>query len=267
MVAIVMKFLLGCATSLQFKDPWVLHQSIAPPGIKTSFMKVSNNAASFLGYYWPLISLIACSICLVAVVLQLTRGRSCNRGGGSDDSNNFGAVENDEDHDTIHFGVPEVKRIDSIDTIEIQVLSAIQAPPSSFMVPEPPRQPERPNNDRDNTKKKGKSFFGNRTKAQSRKTEPESREVPIGMEVAAPNEQDEKNKKKSATFPSKSSWSFESDCSNSNPSSYGSASLEDSASLSHEDSASLSLEDSASLENNASLTQLMKRSVRNALRS
>ena len=216
-------------------------------------MKVSNNAASFLGYYWPLISLIACSICLAAVVLQLTRGRSCcNR--GSDDSNNFGAVENDEDHDTIHFGVPEVKRIDSLDTIEI-----LQNLPSSFIVPEPPRQPERPNNDRDNTKKKGKSFFGDRTKAQSRKTEPESREVPIGMEVAAPNEQDEKTKKKSATFPSKSSWSFESDCSNSNPSSYGSSSLEDSASLSHEDS--------ASLDDNASLTKLMTRSVRNALRS
>ena len=26
-----MKFLLGCATSLQFKDPWVLQQSIAAP--------------------------------------------------------------------------------------------------------------------------------------------------------------------------------------------------------------------------------------------
>ena len=30
-VAIVMKFFLGCATSLQFKDPWVLQQSIVAP--------------------------------------------------------------------------------------------------------------------------------------------------------------------------------------------------------------------------------------------
>ena len=30
-VAIVMKFFLGCATSLQFKDPWVLQESIVAP--------------------------------------------------------------------------------------------------------------------------------------------------------------------------------------------------------------------------------------------